>query len=95
MTRNEAKQYLLKYYKGLMSLDEGINLVRHYCLDFGNDNQKQNIEQFIFLLLDRPELFTYCLSYAIKEFELKYSFVKILAKQDEGIISLDKIITIY
>lgn len=95
MTRNEAKQYLLKYYKGLMSLDEGINLIRHYCLDFGNDNQKQNTEQFIFLLLDRPELFTYCLSYAIKEFELKYSFVKILAKQDEGMISLDKIITIY
>lgn len=95
MTRDKAKQYLLRYYKGLMSLNEGLDLIRHYCLDFGNDNQKQNTEQFIFLLLDRPELFTYCLSYAIKEFELKYSFVKILAKQDEGIISLDKIITIY
>ena len=95
MTKSEAKQYLLKYYKGLMSLDEGLNLIRHYCLDFGDNNQKENVEQLIFLLIERPELFTYCLNYAIKEFKVKYSFVEIIAKKDEGVIDLDKIITIY
>lgn len=96
MKKSEVKQYLLKYYRGLMSLDEGLNLIRHYCLDFGNKEQKKQINTFILLLSERPELFTYCLKYAIEEFEIKFSVVKVIAKKDPYALNgLDKIITIY
>lgn len=97
MTRSKAKTLILKYYKGLLSIEEGLSLIRNYCMDFGKDEHKTNLETFIILLIQYPHLFTYCLNHAIAEYLVKFSFVEVIAKSDanSGKWSVSNIITIY
>ena len=91
---------LKKFYSDKMTEEEALHLIRAYCKQYGNDEHKEKLEEFISILKIDPMLRAFCLKHAIKKYELKFSVVKIHAAVSQHTFngmyeSLGKIITVY
>lgn len=97
MKRKSLIILLNKFYKGLMTEDESLYLIKAYCKQYGSDKHKENIEEFIKILTYNPILKAYCLSHVVAEYEIEFSVVKIYAAADPNSMpeTLGKIITVY
>lgn len=91
---------LKKFYSGEMTKEEALHLIRAYCKQYGNDEHKEKLEEFISILKIHPILQAFCLQHVIEKYEFEFSVVKIHAAVSQYTLngineSLGKIITVY
>ena len=94
----DKKEFIRCYKDTLLftpsSTHSGVEIIKNYIAEEGNDYHKIHLNDFLGLL-NIPPLYTHCLQWAIDYFVNKYSVVIITDEDPNVPMKHAKVITIY